>query len=107
MRTFTVKPKQNVTAAKKLIIDPTEIKTRIYEVLSIYLNKYTDDWEDYTVVEVVPEEDRTRVEVRSEYLTSFDFAIRVSEALDRVVAKYDPDAYFDCEDSGILVAFIY
>lgn len=107
MRTFTVRPKQNITAAKKLAIDPTEIKTRIYEVLSIYLNKYTDDWEDYTEVEVVPEDGRTRVEVRSEYLTSFDFAIRVSEALDRVVAKYDPDAYFDCEDAGILVAFIY
>ena len=104
MRTFTVKPKQNVTAAMK--INTKKLESEFWKVLEKYLSKYDDQWKDYTVVEITPEEDRTRVEVRSEYLTGFGFALRMSQRLDPIVEKIDPDAYFDCEDSGILVAYI-
>lgn len=67
------------------------------------------DWKDYTVVEVgFYDEDPTLVEaqVRSEFAVSFKAANDLSEYLDRVVERYDPDAYFDQLDAGILVAYL-
>jgi len=108
MRTFNVKPK-TVTASTKL--DTNKLESQIWSVLERYMKKEgvdVDDLKAYTVLEIGPSSDQEsiKVEVRSEYLTSFRAQIEVSQKLDKVVEKYDKDAYFDCEDSGILVAFI-
>ena len=108
MRKFTVQPKA-VTAATKL--DTNKLESQIWSVLEKYMKKQgvdIDDLKAYTVVEIGPSSDQEsiKVEVRSEYLTSFSTQIEVSEKLDKVVEKYDENAYFDCEDAGILAAFI-
>lgn len=68
-----------------------------------------EDYEDmigeYLVVEVEDQEDgRTKVEVRAEL--SYATLDNIADELNKIVQKYDKDAYFDHEDAGIINAFI-
>ena len=66
---------------------------------------YEDMIGDYLVVEVEDQEDgRTKVEVRAEL--SYATLDNIADELNKIVQKYDKDAYFDHEDSGIINAFI-
>lgn len=68
-----------------------------------------EDYEDmigeYLVVEVEDQEDgRTKVEVRAEL--TYNTMDKIADELNKIVQKYDKDAYFDHEDAGIINAFI-
>ena len=111
MRTFTVKPK-TITAATK--IDTNKLEQELWAQLEKSLRrrgfpKGDDSWKDYTVVEIRPDEsdpNRIIAEVRSEYLVDFDSQMDISTDLDKVIEKYDRDAYFEAEDAGISRAYL-
>lgn len=99
-------------------IDPLfkHIEDQIWATLSKYMHgpkggfpKGDDEWKEYTRVEIgdyADDPSLIEVQVRSEFLVDFSSAIEISNKLDRVVEKYDPDSYFDVLDAGILVAYL-
>ena len=63
-----------------------------------------EDVDDYLRVDVNPGNDATHVEVGAE--VSYDGLMTLSEALDKVIQKYDSDSYFEPVEPGIIEAFI-
>lgn len=67
-----------------------------------------DKWDmtadEMYIVEVEKNSDNIKVEVRAEL--DFDGMMNMSEILDDIIRKYDPDAYFDMEEPGIMDAYI-
>ena len=59
---------------------------------------------EYSHVDVTPTDEGFKVEVGAE--VSYDGMITISQELDKVVSEYDPDAYFDMEDPGLMSAYI-
>lgn len=89
--------------------DDDSLKSEIYEAAKEIMMEPEfgfpeDEIDDYLFVEVVPDGSRTRVEVRAEL--SYRGMREVAERLDEILKKYDPDAYFDDVDSGIIDAYI-
>lgn len=84
-----------------------EIKSAIRDYFSDLDDEdYEDLINDYLRVEVTPADNgMTKVEVRAE-LGYNTFTDLIDEKLDKIVQKYDKDAYFDMEDAGITNAFI-
>lgn len=70
-------------------------------------SKYDMNADEVYFVEVEPEleDNRIKVEVRAEL--SYEGMMQMSEILDKIVEKYDPDSYFDMVTSGIMEAYIY
>ena len=68
-----------------------------------------DKWDmtadEMYIVEVEKNSDNIKVEVRAEL--DFDGMINMSEILDDIIRKYDPNAYFDMEEPGIMDAYIF
>lgn len=63
------------------------------------------DFLDYTNVSVnKDDEGNLRVWVGAE--VGYNTLIKISDALDPIIRKYDDDAYFDAEDAGLLVAYV-
>jgi len=63
------------------------------------------DFLDYTNVSVnKDEEGNLRVWVGAE--VGYNTLMKISDALDPIIRKYDDDAYFDAEDAGLLVAYV-
>lgn len=63
-----------------------------------------EEAEQYSRVTLQDMEDNVRVEVGVE--VDFDGMMQISEVLDSIVSKIDPNAYFDFDDSGIMSAYI-
>lgn len=63
-----------------------------------------DEVWDYVHVDVANTSDGLRVEVRAEL--TYDSTYDLAETLNQIVSKYDPDAYFDMVEAGIIEAFI-
>lgn len=67
-----------------------------------------DEVKEYSAVDVYfdsKERDRVIVEVRAEL--SYDGLFELGLRLDKIIAKYDEDAYFEPEEPGITTAYIY
>ena len=67
-----------------------------------------DEVKEYSAVNVYfdsKERDRVIVEVRAEL--SYDGLFELGLRLDKIIAKYDEDAYFEPEEPGITTAYIY
>ena len=67
-----------------------------------------DEVKEYSAVDVYfdsKERDRAIVEVRAEL--SYDGLFELGLRLDKIIAKYDEDAYFEPEEPGITTAYIY
>ena len=67
-----------------------------------------DEVKEYSAVDVYfdsKERDRAIVEVRAEL--SYDGLFELGLRLDKIVANYDEDAYFEPEEPGITTAYIY
>ena len=91
-------------------LNKESIEEEIRKAIREHFRTWDDeDYEDmigeYLVVEVEDQEDgRTKVEVRAEL--SYATLDNIADELNKIVQKYDKDAYFDHEDSGIINAFI-
>lgn len=67
-----------------------------------------DEVKEYSAVDIYfdsKERDRVIVEVRAEL--SYDGLFELGLRLDKIIAKYDEDAYFEPEEPGITTAYIY
>lgn len=66
-------------------------------------------WDMYAdeiyVVEVSKTEDYIEIEVRAEL--DYDGMSAMAEVLDKIIEKYDPDAYFEQAEPGIIDAYIH
>lgn len=83
-----------------------KIKSKVTTSVRKYAQSegFEDDWDKYFFVDVYPEGDKVRVEVRAEL--SFDGMVDLADVLNPVIDKYDSDAYFDFDEPGIMTAFI-
>lgn len=92
-------------------VDNNKIISEIKSAIRDYYSEFDDeDYEDfigdYLYVEVKDtDDDRMKVEVRAE-LGYDEFTDLIDEKLDKIIQKYDEDAYFEMEDAGIANAFI-
>lgn len=68
-------------------------------------NEVTSAFKDYVFVEFEDAEDnRLKIEVRAEF--SYDGMTAIAEKLDKIIAAYDEDAYFEQVCPGIMEAFL-
>ena len=91
--------------------DLQQLKAEIENEVEKYMTSEgfePDEVKDYSAVDVYfdsKERDRVIVEVRAEL--SYDGLFELGLRLDKIVAKYDEDAYFEPEEPGITTAYIY
>lgn len=97
-----------VESATDIDIDAT--KDKLYQEINNAVSAYMqdegfDDPEQWSVVEVTDADDgRVKVEVRAEI--SYDGMWNLKDILDPIVTQFDPSAYFDMVDSGIMEAYV-
>lgn len=96
--------------AQRSLAFPNKLKDELTKAFIQYFKSRGVDEEDildYTKIEVIrTQPNEVKAEVRSEYIVDFDDQLECSEYLDKVVSKYDKDAYFEAEDAGISVAYL-
>ena len=91
--------------------DLQQLKAEIENEVEKYMTSEgfePDEVKEYSAVDVYfdsKERDRAVVEVRAEL--SYDGLFELGLRLDKIVAKYDEDAYFEPEEPGITTAYIY
>ena len=106
--TFILKYPKNESLKEDL--NKESLEQEIRKAIREHFKTWDDeDYEDmigeYLVVEVEDQEDgRTKVEVRAEL--TYNTMDKIADELNKIVQKYDKDAYFDHEDAGIINAFI-
>lgn len=82
-----------------------EIRNTIRNVFKGYDEQdYNDIIGDYLVIDIEPQNGRTRVEVRAEL--GYNSMDKIADALNPIVQRIDKDAYFDHDTSGIISAYI-
>lgn len=96
-----------VEAAKSVNVD--SLQERIYKeakkvMMSPEFGFPEDEVDDYLVVEVRDGDETTCVEVRAE--VSYEGMSEMADRLNKIVQRYDPDAYFDHVTYGIIEAYI-
>ena len=64
-----------------------------------------DDVPLFTDFEIEDEGDRIRIEIRCEL--DYDNIFELIQLLNPIVIKYDDNAYFDVEQPGVIIAYIY
>ena len=91
--------------------DLQQLKAEIENEVEKYMTSEgfePDEVKEYSAVDVYfdsKERDRAIVEVRAEL--SYDGLFELGLRLDKIVANYDEDAYFEPEEPGITTAYIY
>lgn len=61
---------------------------------------------EYSRVDIGFDDDEKRIEVEVGAEVSYDGLMHIAQELDPIIQSYDPDAYFDAEDAGLLIAVI-
>lgn len=61
---------------------------------------------EYSRVDIGFDDNEKRIEVEVGSEVSYDGLMRIAQELDPIIQSYDPDAYFDAEDAGLLIAVI-
>lgn len=91
--------------------DLQQLKTEVENEVEKYMTSEgfePDEVKEYSAVDIYfdsKERDRVIVEVRAEL--SYDGLFELGLRLDKIIAKYDEDAYFEPEEPGITTAYIY
>lgn len=90
-------------------INESQLETEIKETVKNSMMEFgfpEDDALAYSVVEIKPTEsgDMLQVEVRAEL--NYEDITKLSDKLDTIVQKYDPNAYFEPVMPGIIEAFV-
>lgn len=66
--------------------------------------EYNDVIGDYLVIDIAPQDGRTKVEVRAEL--GYNSMDKIADALNPIVQRIDKDAYFDHDTSGVISAYV-
>lgn len=61
---------------------------------------------DYSRVDIRFDDDEDRIEVEVGAEVDYDGLMQIAQDLDPIIQSYDKSAYFDAEDTGLLVAYI-
>ena len=61
---------------------------------------------EYSRVDIGFDDNEKRIEVEVGAEVSYDGLMRIAQELDPIIQSYDPYAYFDAEDAGLLIAVI-
>lgn len=98
--------KEVVTEAKSSI---SKLKAELEKVVKSFMTKPEvgfdeNDVEDYSTVVVTWDKENVIAEIRAEL--TFETISDLADEVNKVVTKYDKDAYFDNVDSGIIRAII-
>lgn len=107
---YTVEESMYVEASNDTISKSeleSELRNKIKEVMiqKGFEESGPDSWDEYSRVDIYPfDEDRIKIEVGAEL--SYDSIVELARELDPIVEKLDKYAYFDVEDSGILVSVV-
>lgn len=103
----TIKSSTTITARKRDMNIKT-LNDELYNVASKYMRSegfYLDEIAEYLNIDAEDVGNGVyRAEVRAEL--SYDGMRKLADKLDKVIRKYDKDAYFDDVDSGIIEAYI-
>ncbi len=121
-KAFKVKPRKKVkeSAKTKMMREAAEKKNTLLDELKneVFKIATTDpEWGFENEKEVIDflnphfdisytDDGMTRVEVRGEFEGGYDFQYDLAEKLNHIVQKYDPMAYFDLEEPGIISAYL-
>ena len=98
----------NLKVAKKDPISIKNLEIDLKAAIKDYMNSEGFDdkeAEEYSRVTIEITDDYYDLEVGAEL--SYDGLMKLSEKLDKVLAKYDKDAYFEAEAPGLLSARLY
>lgn len=81
-----------------------EIVTTTLDWLSdnVFMNE--DDASSFTDFEIEDEDGIISISIHCDL--DYDIMYELCEALDPIVSRYDPEAYFDFEDGGVMIAYL-
>lgn len=95
----------NDTISKSKLESELQAKLKEVMIANGFEESGSAGWDEYSRVDIYPfDEDRVKIEVGAEL--SYDSIVKLARELDPIVEKLDKYAYFDVEDSGILVAVV-
>lgn len=84
----------------------SEIKSKLKEIMTSYQFGYDDnEWEDYSGADIYLD-NRGYIVIAVYAEVSYKGLVKIMDALNPIVEKYDSDAYFDAETSGRCSAYI-
>lgn len=84
----------------------SEIKSKLKEIMTSYEFGFPDnEWEDYSGADIYLNNDGYFV-VTVYAEVSYDGLVDIMDALNPIIEKYDPDAYFDTDTPGRCSAYI-
>lgn len=84
----------------------SEIKSKLKEIMTSYQFGYDDnEWEDYSGADIYLD-NRGYIVITVYAEVSYKGLVKIMDALNPIVEKYDSDAYFDAETSGRCSAYI-
>ena len=94
-----------ITSSQSVTSLEDEIKAKAKEVMTDSEFGFdADEADNYLSVDTEDKDGFTEVHVGAE--VSYEGLESLAEALNPIIQKYDPDAYFDMEDTGRLVALV-
>ena len=83
-----------------------EIKSKLKEVMTSYQFGYDDnEWEDYSGADIYLD-NRGYIVITVYAEVSYNGLVKIMDALNPIVEKYDSDAYFDADTPGRCSAYI-
>lgn len=84
----------------------SEIKSKLKEIMTSYQFGYDDnEWEDYSGADIYLD-NRGYIVITVYAEVSYNGLVRIMDALNPIVEKYDSDAYFDADTPGRCSAYI-
>lgn len=93
---------------KKELMDQilSEIKSKLKEIMTSYQFGYDDnEWEDYSGADIYLD-NRGYIVITVYAEVSYKGLVKIMDALNPIVEKYDSDAYFDADTPGRCSAYI-
>lgn len=84
----------------------SEIKSKLKEIMTSYQFGYDDnEWEDYSGADIYLD-NRGYIVITVYAEVSYEGLVKIMDALNPIVEKYDSDAYFDADTPGRCSAYI-
>ena len=84
----------------------SEIKSKLKEIMTSYQFGYDDnEWEDYSGADIYLD-NRGYIVITVYAEVSYNGLVKIMDALNPIVEKYDSDAYFDADTPGRCSAYI-
>src|SRR5699024_6686534 len=78
----------------------SEIKSKLKEIMTSYQFGYDDnEWEDYSGADIYLD-NRGYIVITVYAEVSYNGLVKIMDALNPIVEKYDSDAYFDADTPG-------